>query len=205
MFLCAHNTDPGWLTRSPPVDALPGGGAAGRWVATAERIGAAARRLELFTGSAADPLPQGRVLGDLPQRLEAIPAAEPPRLEGEFSAAHQPLDVGAPHWLCHARDLTAIGSATLPDLFPARLDLERRALVMGAVDPAMGELLPGLAINQTFRRDFFACGASPPAPARRRGDLAASTLMLKADAVAQLVAVGIGLAGGSVMGHEGRR
>ncbi len=182
VFQCAYNTHPGWLTRSPLVmlcqeEALRAGG-----VASAELIRAAARRLEPFTGSAADPLPLGRALGDLPQRLAELPAADPGYLEGEFHAAHQPLYVGAMHRLCGARELTPIGSATLPELFPAMLDPERRALVMGAADPAMGQVLLDLAINQSFRRDLFARGACPPTPARRGRDLDTCTLVLRAGA-----------------------
>jgi voltage-gated potassium channel len=76
------------------------------------------------------------------------------------------------HRLCGAHGLTHIGSATLPDMFPALLDPGRRALVMEAVDAPMREVVLDLVINQTFRRDLFARGACPPSTPWRRQSLA---------------------------------
>lgn len=84
------------------------------------------------------------------------------------------------HRLCASYGLTAIGSATLPELFPEMLDPLRRDLVEQAEDPALRQVLLDLAINQSFRRDLFARGVCPPAPAWRRQALADLPLVLRA-------------------------
>lgn len=102
--------------------------------------------------------------------VERIQLSPEPYLMGEYHSAHQPLSVGPMHRLCAAHGLSPIGSASLPEMFPAMLDEERRALVMAAADLPMREVLLDLATNQTFRRDLVAKGACPPStPWRRPG------------------------------------
>jgi len=180
VFQCSYNTYPGWLARSPLAmlsqeQALRAGG-----VASGSLIRSAARRLQAFLGSATEPLPLGIALPDLATALEEMPsAAGDSYLEGEFHAAHQPLYVGPMHRLCAAHGLSAVGSATLPELFPEMLDPIRRELVEQAEDPALRQVLLDLAINQTFRRDLFARGVCTPAPAWRRQALSEMQLVLR--------------------------
>lgn len=180
VFQCSYNTYPGWLPRSPLAmlcqeQALRVGG-----VSSASVIRSAARRLQAFGGPAAEPLPLGMALPGMNAALEGVADAPDAYLEGEFHASHQPLYVGPLHRLCAAHGLSVIGSATLPELFPQMLDPNRRHLVEQAEDPALREVLLDLAINQTFRRDLFARGVSPPAPAWRRQALSELQLVLRA-------------------------
>ena len=72
------------------------------------------------------------------------------------------------HRLCASQGLSPIGSATLPEMFPQLLDPQRRALVLGAADAEMREVLLDLAIHQSFRRDLFAYGRRPLLAAEHR-------------------------------------
>ena len=72
------------------------------------------------------------------------------------------------HRLCASHGLSPIGSATLPEMFPQLLDPQRRALVLGAADAEMREVLLDLAIHQSFRRDLFAYGRRPLLAAEHR-------------------------------------
>lgn len=180
VFQCSYNTNPGWLARRSLVmlcqeRALRAGG-----VVSASLVRATAEQLGEFLGSEAEPLPLGAAFPSLRSTLEGVLTAADRYLEGEFHVAHQPLDVGPFHRLCAAHGLTAIGSATLPELFPQMLDPVRRALVEQAEDPTLRQVLLDLAIDQSFRRDLFARGVCPPSPAERRQNLAALPVVLRA-------------------------
>ena len=180
VFQCSYNTYPGWLSRSPLAmlcqeRALRTGG-----VASSPLIRGEVQRLQALLGPPQQPMPLGEAQPALRSALEPMPSGADPYLAGEYSASHQPLYVGPMHRLCAAHGLTAIGSATLPELFPSMLDPARLALLEQAEDPAMRQVLLDLLINQTFRRDLFAHGVRPPAPAWRRQALAELTLVLRA-------------------------
>ncbi len=108
--------------------------------------------------------------------MERIPSFAASYLIGEYHAGHQPLYVGPMHRLCAAHGLSAVGSASLPEMFPQMLDPARRSMVMAESDPSMREVLLDLATVQTFRRDLFAKGPSAPPLPWRRAVLSALTL-----------------------------
>jgi SAM-dependent methyltransferase len=172
IFYCSYNTYPGWLSRSTlqmlsVEEALRAGGST-----SPDGIRKAAETLSTLTGPEANAWPLGQALPGLRAFSEHLQGSSTSYLLGEYHSAHQPLYVGPMHRLCGAHGLTHIGSATLPDMFPALLDPGRRALVMEAVDAPMREVVLDLVINQTFRRDLFARGACPPSTPWRRQSLA---------------------------------
>ncbi|MCP9902201.1 methyltransferase regulatory domain-containing protein [Cyanobium sp. Cruz CV13-4-11] len=172
LFYCSYNTYPGWLSRSTlqmltVEEALRTGGST-----TLAGVRKAADTLLRCAGPADDPWPLATELPRLGSQLEQLLPLPEAYLVGEYQAAHQPLYVGPMHRLCRAHGLTPIGSANLPEMFPALLDPGRRALVMEAVDAPMREVVLDLVINQTFRRDLFARGACPPSTPWRRQSLA---------------------------------
>ncbi len=176
IFYCSYNTYPGWLSRSTlqmlnVEEAMRVGGST-----SPAGIRKAAQTLTRCTGPEDNAWPLGKELPQLRGLVEALQPMPESYLLGEYHSAHQPLYVGPMHRLCRSHGLTHIGSATLPEMFPEMLDPERRALVLGAADLPMREVLLDLAINQTFRRDLFARGACPPSTPWRRQTLAALAL-----------------------------
>lgn len=170
LFYCSYNTLPGWLSRTPfqmlqqlerqrldPAD--PG-----------QPFERAARSLRALLGPKEQPSRLALALPSLGEEIERIAAnSDVAYLCGEFAnAGWQPLYVGQMHPRCEARQLSYLGSATLPELFEQFLSEPQGAVVRAEVNPLIREALFDLAIHQGFRRDLFVKGALPlPAPLRQ--------------------------------------
>lgn len=180
VFLCSYNTYPGWLSQSPLVMLCQELARQAGGTASASLIRATAERVAAILGPADAPLPLGVAYPQLRRILETLPSRPGAYLEGEFVPTHQPQYVAPMHRLCAAHGLTAVGSATLPEQCAAMLDPVRRALIDTEQDPTLREVLFDLVINQSFRRDLFAHGVRPPAPAWRQQALGELTLVRRA-------------------------
>lgn len=170
LFYCSYNTLPGWLSRAPfhTLVQLE----LGRQDLTdpAPAFQRAAASLNALLGTEAQPTRLAQALPTLGAEIDRIARSKDfAYLCGEYGvSAWRPLAVAEIHPRCRARQLTFLGSATLPELFDQFLLEQVRPLVTAERDPLIRETLFDLAINQSFRRDLYVKGAlTLPEPLRR--------------------------------------
>jgi SAM-dependent methyltransferase len=160
LFYCSYNTFPGWLGRTSfhvlselelqRSDEFNPDGAYQR----------AAGTLNALLGPAEQPHLLGLVQPTLRDDLAKIISSPVNYLTQEYgSKGWAPLFVSDMHQRCKNHKLSAVASATLPDLFDDLLVDRLQDTVLAEKNPLFRNTLIDLATNKAFRRDIFAKGS----------------------------------------------
>lgn len=169
LFYLSYSCQPGWLALGAyqqlvKLELRRSGG-----VPSAELFVQATQTLKALLGTDEQPSTLAQLLPSLAQELADIPQRDIRYLYGEYGHERwEPQYVGDLHLHARRHRLTAIASATLPDLFDDLLAPSLRDAVLAESEPLLRHTLIDLATFKGFRRDVFVRGSLPLSPQGRR-------------------------------------
>jgi SAM-dependent methyltransferase len=169
LFYLSYSCQPGWLAlgvyqQLVKLELRRSGG-----VPSAGLFQQATQTLKVLLGTDQQPSALAQLLPSLAGELADIPQRDIHYLYGEYGHEWwEPHYVGDMHLHARRHRLTAIATATLPDLFDDLLAPSLRDAVLAETDPLLRHTLIDLATFKGFRRDVFVRGSVPLSPQARR-------------------------------------
>jgi len=168
LFYISYNCQPGWLAKGGYQQLIKLGLRRSGGRLSPELFMQTAKRLLDMLGSEQQPSILGQLLPRMRGELVNLNSEDLRYHYHEFGTQHwQPQYVGDLHLLARRHRLTAIASATLPELFDDLLDPSLRDAVLAETEPLLRHTLIDLATFKGFRRDVFVRGSAPLSPQAR--------------------------------------